>query len=427
MNLPHHVAVAASGGLDSTALLHCTARMAAAVGVQVHALHVHHGLQPDADAWMAQVAVQCRRWRSGGLPITFHGHRVMDRPAPGDSLESWARRVRYAALADLARSAGCSLVLLAHHRRDQAETVLLQALRGAGPAGLSAMPAVVERQGLTWARPWLDQPRDAIVGYVRRWRLRVVADPSNADDRYARSRLRQRVWPALELAFADAEGALGAVARRAQEARAIVDEVARADLAQVADTRGLLTAAWAELGPARRTNVLRHWLGQQLTAPVPETLVQRLGAELPGCRVGSWPAGDRPLRLHRGVLAPVPAPSAVKPAPCGVDLSRPGSHPACPWPGSFVVEPAEQGGVPAALLLLAELRPRQGGERFQAHPLGLPRSLKKQFQDRGVPAWQRDGPLVWADGRLVFVPGLGLDARMLSLPGSPRVVLRSLP
>ena len=219
MSKPKHVAVAVSGGLDSTALLHCTARMAAAAGVQVHALHVHHGLQPDADAWMAQVAAQCRRWRAGGLPVRFHGHRVLERPAPGDSLEAWARRVRYRALADLAQAAGCSLVLLAHHRRDQAETVLLQALRGAGPAGLSAMPALVQREGLTWARPWLDQPREAIVAYVRRWHLRVVVDPSNADDRHARSRLRQRLWPDLQLAFADAERALCAVARRAQEAR----------------------------------------------------------------------------------------------------------------------------------------------------------------------------------------------------------------
>ncbi len=256
-----------------------------------------------------------------------------------------------------------------------------------------------------------------------------MADPSNADDRHARSRLRQRLWPDLQLAFADAEGALCAVARRAQEARHIVDEVARTDLARVADASGLQVAAWAGLGSARQANVLRHWLGRLLSTPVPESLVQRLVAELPGRRGGSWPAGEAPLRLHAGVLAPVPVRPAVQPGSRTGPGPQPavGTHLAGPWPGSIGVDPTTEGGVPAALLQRAELRPRSGGEQFQAHAQSPPRSLKKQFQDGGVPAWQRDGPLVWADGRLVYVPGLGHDARVLALPGSPRVLLNCLP
>ena len=434
MSVRYRVAVAVSGGLDSTALLHCTARLTGA-DVEVHALHVHHGLQPEADAWMAQVAAQCRRWRTGGMPIRFHGFRVTGHPAPGDSIEAWARRMRYQALAQMARAADCKLVLLAHHRQDQAETVLLQALRGAGPAGLAAMPRSAQRQGLTWARPWLDLPREAIVGYARRWRLAFVADPSNADQRYARSRLRQQLWPGLLQAFPDAEVTLAMVARRAHEAREIADEVALRDLADVAAGHGLRVPAWAALSPARQTNVLRHWLAAQLGAPVPESLVQRLAGELPGRAVGSWPAGDRPLRLHGGVLAVGPlraggwagprefplVPSDVQPKT--VDLSQPGVHALTPWAGSVRVEEVAQGGVPAALLRLAQWRPRVGGEQFQSNPAGVPRSLKKQFQDRSVPAWLRDGPLLWAGGHLVFVPGLGLDARMLGLTGSPRVLL----
>lgn len=421
------VAVAVSGGLDSTALLHCTGRMAAHLGVQVHALHVHHGLQPQADAWMAQVAAQCRRWRAGGSPITFHGHRVLERPAAGDSVEAWARRVRYHSLAEMARQAGCSLVLLAHHRQDQAETVLLQALRGAGAAGLSAMPAAAGRAGLTWARPWLDHPREAIAAYVRRWRLRYVVDPSNADPRYARSRLRQRVWPVLHAAFEDADLSLAAVARRAQEAREILDEVAAADLACVARGPVLQVADWQALAPARRANVLRHWLTAGRSGAVPESLVQRLLAELPGRRAGRWSAGPDWLRLHDGGLHRVAEAPAALPAPMVIDLSRPGAHELSPWPGTLHVQSVAEGGLPAALLQVAELRPRTGGEQFQSHAAGVPRSLKKQFQDRGVPAWQRDGPLLWAEGRLLFVPGLGVDARALALPGTPRVDLRHQP
>ena len=137
------VAVAASGGRDSTALLHCTVRQAAALGVEVMALHVHHGLLPQADQWLYQVQAQARRWGA-----SFAATRVQGGPKPGQSVEAWARRERYRALAEMAKKAGCSAVLLAHHRRDQAETFLLQALRSAGPAGLSAMPLLAEREDL---------------------------------------------------------------------------------------------------------------------------------------------------------------------------------------------------------------------------------------------------------------------------------------
>jgi tRNA(Ile)-lysidine synthase len=423
------IAVAASGGLDSTALLHCTARLAAAHGLEVHALHVHHGLQIEADRWQRQVAAQCRRWRNSGMPLHFHAHRIASRPGLGDSVEAWARNARYRALGQMARSAGCGLVLLAHHRRDQAETVLLQALRGAGPAGLSAMPGVVEREGLTWARPWLNQPRAVIEGYVRRWRLAFVEDPSNVDTRFARNRLRHDVWPAMAAGFSDVEVTLSAVARRAQEARTLADEMAQLDLPLVSGDRGLDVAAWAALSPGRRVNALRHWLNLVLDAPVPESLVQRLLAELPGCVAGRWPTAPAAdgLRVHRGWLQLVTPPPAASPATLvsrpdvrALDLSRLGSHVLSPWPGRVHVRAVTEGGVPADLLRQAQLRSRSGGERFQAHPLGPPRSLKKQFQAQQVPAWLRDGPLVYVADQLVCVPALGLDARALAWPGSPR-------
>lgn len=421
------LAVAVSGGIDSIALLHCTARLAVTAGVEVHALHVHHGLHPDADAWMAQVATQCRRWSRAGRPVHFHGHRVTERPAPGDSIEAWARRVRYAALAAMAQQAGCGLVLLAQHRRDQAETVLLQALRGAGPAGLAAMPRQFEREGLRWLRPWLDQPRAAIEAYARRWRLAYVQDPANADDRFARSRLRQRLWPQLQALFPDAETALAAVARRAQEVRALVDEVASADAALAVDAQGLCVAVWLSLSDARRAALLRHWLASTLRA-VPDTLVQRLQHELPAAQAAArWPAPGATLWLHGGHLRAVASPGPVQAEVVAIDLGRPGVHPLLPWPGAIRVEPVASGGVPVADLVGARLRPRQGGDRFQRHMAGPPRSLKKQFQEQGVPAWQRDVPILEAQGRLVFVPWLGTDARALARTGSPRMALHWQP
>jgi tRNA(Ile)-lysidine synthase len=299
---PPRVAVAASGGRDSTALLHCTVRQAAPLGVEVIALHVHHGLMPDADAWLERVKRQAVRWGAG-----FRAARLEGKPAKGDSVEAWARRERYAALTRLACDAGCELVLLAQHRRDQAETFVVQALRGGGAAGLAAMPRLATRAGITWARPWLTSPREVIDAYLRRHHLRPVEDPSNSDARFARGRLRA-LWPAWSKAFPDAEATLAAAARRAAEDAALVAEVAAQELKTLgAVSQPLPVARWLFLSSPRRIAVLRAWLAGVLPQPVPETLVRRLMEELPGRHHARWPAGARDLVLKRGLLAPEPA------------------------------------------------------------------------------------------------------------------------
>jgi tRNA(Ile)-lysidine synthase len=410
------VAVAYSAGRDSTALLHAVARAGQAQGFDVIALHVHHGLMPQADAWLALAQSQCQRWHKSGLPVRLVSTRLTGKPARGDSVEAWARRERRSALARMAHEAGASAVLLAHHRRDQSETVLLQALRGAGAAGLAAMPRAVERDGIWWLRPWLDQPREAIEAYVRQHRLRHVDDASNADARFARSRLRVRLWPALLEAFADAEGALVAVARRAHEAQAILAAVAAADLEALVDGERLNVAAWRRFDDARRANALRAWLHQRLGRGAPESLVERLIGELPHATTARWPVdGARQLALYRARLGLVDQPAQRHADDDGqiIDLSRPGVHALPRWGGAFEVRRAASGGVSPGVLRACTLRVRRGGEQFQAQPRSTPRSLKKQYQAAGVAAWKRDGPLVYVDGRLLFVPGLGIDARWL--------------
>ncbi len=422
--------MAVSGGRDSTALWHAVARLARSVGsLDVVGLHVHHGLQAQADDWVQHLRAQARRWAAAGLPVTLRWHRLEGRPQRGQSVEAWARRGRYAALASMAQAAGADLVLLAHHRRDQAETVLLQLLRGGGPAALAAMPRMAWRGGLCWARPWLDQPREAIDAYVRRHRLRPVDDPSNADPRWARNALRLQVWPALDTAFTGAEPALAGAAARAQEAAACLAELADADLQGCRGGDAALdVAAWALLSPARRGNSLRRWLIEAAGA-APDTLVRRLLAELPHARVGRWPAPSGELRLHRGRLRHAAAAEAAQvaiavPAVLALDLSRCGRHAVPAWGGSFVVRRAADGGVPAALLRGCVLRPRRGGEQFQRTLNTPPRSLKKHFQAAGLAAWERNGPLVYVGDALLFVPGLGIDARHRA--GGSKSALRSL-
>src|SRR5262249_18312389 len=160
---------------------------------------------------------------------------------------------------------------------------------GAGPAGLAAMPGAVERDGVWWLRPWLDRPREAIEAYVRRYRLRHVDDASNADPRFARSRLRGAIWAPLTQAFASVEPSLVDVARRAHEANQVLSEVAREDLAAITDGQRLVVGRWRLLGAARRANALRAWLQRVLERGAPETLVQRLLDEVPHASHARWP------------------------------------------------------------------------------------------------------------------------------------------
>jgi len=402
---------------------------AAPLGVSVLALHVHHGLSANADAWLDRASALCARWVRRGLPVELVATRLAERPAPGQSVEAWARRSRYRALREMARARGVDLVLLAHHRRDQAETFLLQALRGGGVAALSAMPKVVRRDGVTWARPWLGQSREAIEAYARRHRLRWIDDDSNDDVRFARNRLRRRVWPALVDAFADAEGSLADAAERVQDAAAVVDEMAAVDLAAIADASGVDLAAWRALSVARRRQALLRWLRFALGEAPPATLVERLMDEaLASGPQRRWPAGASEVRSYRGRLITARVPSASTESPSlVVDLSRTGRHEIAAWHGAFRVDRVEAGGIPVATAARLELRARAPGDRFQAGASRPPRSLKLQFQANGIAPALRDGPIVCRDGVTVFVPGLGVDARACAAAGEAQVGLTWLP
>ncbi len=420
--------VAASGGRDSTALLHCVLRQAAPLGVEVVALHVHHGLQPEADAWVGHLRAQASRWARRIGPLRLRVAHLHDRPAAGDSIEAWARRRRYEALATLAQEEHVGLVLLAQHRADQAETVLLQALRGGGPRGLAAMAPQFERHGVCWARPWLDQPRSAIEAYLRRHRLSWVDDPSNAGDTHDRSRLRTQVMPALVGAFPHAEGALARTAREMARADRALREWVTQDVALVTEGPRLDVAAWRRLSPARARFVMREWLARSGAPDAPDTLVDRLLDEIgPAARgvpaaSGRWPVPGGELRLYRGrleclsMLPPATRipdgsrPRTSTPEPVVLNLSSPGVYPLPDFGGAWVVERITGPGLPAERLARATCRVRQGGETFQRTPGSTRRALKKQFQAAGIPSWCRQAPLLWADARLLFVPGLGPDA-----------------
>ncbi len=256
------IAVAYSGGADSTALLRaCHARWPG----QVNAIHIHHGLQAAADGFAAHCEAACR-----ALGVELAVRRVDARPAGGASPENAARIARYREISSLASTKWPSLAIktiaLAQHADDQVETMLLALSRGAGLPGLAAMPAQWQRDGFTWVRPLLHQSAAQIRANLAAQGLQAgcdwVEDPTNADERYTRNRIRHQLLPALEAAFPQFRETFARSARHAAQAQRMLEAVATQDLAAALDGAGpgVRITALHSVEAERQANLLRHWL-----------------------------------------------------------------------------------------------------------------------------------------------------------------------
>ena len=278
------IAIALSGGLDSSALLHLAHAHAAEHGLELHAFHIHHGLSPNADAWLAHCEQAC-----AALGVPFQARQVELQRKDKTGTEEAARKARYAALGALCREHGIELLLTAHHQDDQAETVLLQLLRGSGPAGLSGMDgantaaSLMANDQLVMARPLLTASRKQLDQYVTAHGITHIYDESNDDPRFARNALRRTIMPALADAFPGFQERLARSASHAQSAQRLLTELAQQDLALCLDGDCLDMRQLRLLSLDRIHNLLRHWFGTRgLRMPsaawLAETVTQLLEA-----------------------------------------------------------------------------------------------------------------------------------------------------
>ena len=239
---PHPLAVAFSGGADSTALLRLACDLAPG---RVQAFHIHHGLQDAADDFERHCVALCGAWQ---VPLAVV--RVQARHAPGESPEDAARRARYAALAEAARTHRAQRVWLGQHADDQVETLLLALSRGAGLPGLAAMPARFERDGVVFERPLLAVPGAELRTWLRALGVAWVEDPSNQNAAFTRNRIRLQLLPALEAAFPQFRETFARSARHAAQAQVLLEQVAAQDLATAlaptAEEGGAVTGDWAQ-------------------------------------------------------------------------------------------------------------------------------------------------------------------------------------
>lgn len=416
--------VAYSGGLDSHVLLHLLAGLAPRLPAPLAAVHVHHGLSPRADEWEAHCAGVC-----AGLGVPLRLLRVDARPAPGQSPEAAARDARYRALAELL--AGDELLLTAQHLDDQAETLLLQQLRGGGLRGMAGMPRLRRLGGGWLGRPLLGFSRASLAAYARGHALAWVEDESNSDTGLDRNYLRHEVLPRLRVRWPAAARSLGRSADHCAEALELLEALAAEDLSRAGGGGPGGSLAVAELGalsPARQRNLLRHWIAAR-GAPLPpgprlESL-RRQCLEAGADRSPRIAWGGVEVRRHRGrlhLLGALAAPPAE-----GLPWRLDGALELPVGLGRLCLEPAVGRGLAESSLAGAagEVRFRDGGERCQPAGRAGRHTLKQLFQEAGVPPWERGRtPLLYLDGRLAAVGGRWVCAPFAAAPGEAGRVLR---
>lgn len=390
--------VAFSGGGDSSALLDVLARLPEARGRGLRAMHVDHGLHPRSHDW----ANQCRHFcAQRQLDLEVLRVRVDTR---GQGPEAAAREARLAALKAHLRDG--EALLLAHHRDDQVETVLLKLLRGAGPHGLAGMrPWRVFGNGWLW-RPWLDVPRSAIEHWLAQEQIAAIVDPANADRGMTRSWLRQEILPQFNRHLPQASASILQSAQRCAETRDFLDRQLDALAPLVGPDGSLDAAAWLDLPAALRGLLLERWLHQQgLAAP---TTVQRAELERQAATASEdrlprlhWPGVD--VRVWRGrlyAMAPLPA------VPANWQSEWRGQPVELPLGTLDLVPRGKPADPPRAPITI---RLRRGGEYL--HPAGdtCGRELRYIFQQHGLPPWLRPWcPLLYRGDELLAVADLCL-------------------
>jgi tRNA(Ile)-lysidine synthase len=411
--------VGLSGGVDSVVLLDLFWRARTALRVELQAVHVHHGLSPNAADW-AGFSRRVAARRGVALRVV----KVDVTPFRDKGLEAAAREARYRAFAEAARG----YLALAHHADDQAETFLLQLLRGAGSGGLGGMrelrPLSRAQPSIQVVRPLLDVRRAEILAYARRRRLRWIEDESNSDTARLRNAIRHEILPRLERLNSAAVENINRGARLIADTAAIARERAASDLQSAIQGEGLSLRALRGLEEARAVNVLRLFLEcnglQALSSSQTRELWSQLTRGRPDAKV-AFSVHGLVVRRYRDSVVCEPEADAAQAV-----------HPDCAWDGSnpwrlehlrglVVFRPVHGAGIRSQLLETGhrvEVRGRREVRTFK--PVGAThrRVLKKLFQEASIPGWRRAQlPFLYIDETLSWVPGLGVAAECAAAPG----------
>jgi tRNA(Ile)-lysidine synthase len=411
---PAQLAVAFSGGLDSTVLLHATIK--AHGKKNVHAFHVHHGIQKEADQWQAHCKAVAKK-----LGCHFDTRNV--KLNKQSNVESQARNLRYEALTQMCEAHKIQDLLLAHHLDDQAETVLIQLMRGAGLPGLSAMPQVKSNELIHLWRPFLNMRRKDLEIYAKEHQLTWIEDPSNQDESYRRNAVRKSILPSLEKFQKGAIENLARSAKHLGEAQGLLNQLADIDLGLIESKEGLSKTNLIRLyktSQARATNALRRWLSKNSLAYPSEERLTAWWSELTQARLDAklqWDHDQCVIRLWRGHLSITQDSTAQAKEKAKTEgewtFKKLPTNSKKPGIAKDRFEKAKQKG-------LINTMAREGGEKFKVDLKRPRKSLKNLYQEAAIPPWQRDVPLLYIGEELVAVAGIGISADWQTTEG-PRI------
>ena len=417
--------IALSGGQDSMVLLHACHRLQSELGLNLRAIHINHGLNEQANAWEVHCQQACDE---RGIELAVH--RLTLQRAGGESLEAVAREARYAAFtAELTEH---EVLVTAHHQADQAETVLLQLMRGSGLRGLSGMPACRGLGSSQVWRPLLTVDADRIPAYALDSRLQWVEDSSNADISFSRNYVRACISPLLDERWPGWERRVAGAAELCADADLLLHELASGLLAQWHDAEqcSLQIPPLLELTPVRLRLVLRHWLWEETGLWPSRGLLGRIESEVIAAGEDRQPLlcwqGREIRRFRENLYLCHPLP-VLPPLPAGGLVWRPeadGRLPVqvLPANGTLRWYRVDAAGTQLAGMQMpsgdCRISYRAGGE--QCALAGRPqRPLKKVLHDAGVLPWLRDRiPLLWVDGRLAYVAQVGVCEGFQARAGS---------
>lgn len=398
--LPLKVCVALSGGLDSRVLLEATRQLHLIQPFQLRAVHIDHGLSPQADSWAEFCQQTCQEHL-----IPFTCVKVNPQDQPGASLEARARKARYQVFNEHLQPG--ELLLQAHHRKDQAETLLLRLLRGAGTQGLASIPIQRPLGQGQLLRPLLNTPRESLEAFAHEHQLNWIEDESNHQDHFDRNFLRLNILPLLAERFPAAEQNLALSTHLVRESQQLNQDLAELDLQQVdADSSSLCITALHQLPDYRRSNLLRHWL-QKRNLPNPSLKHWPQLNRLCQAREDAQPQvcwGDHSnrteARRHRDRLY-IQAASYFQPLPQDWQTTWNNQSPLKTPCGHFNLQlQCITSGEPPREL---QVTSRQGGEAIRLPNRGS-RDIKRLLQELNLPTWQRQQlPFIWHQGKLIAV------------------------
>ncbi len=395
------IAIALSGGLDSAVLLHTICKNPKfSSAAEIWVFHIHHGLQKSADQWLEFCLTLAKKYR---VPFDF---RLLYLDPSLGNVESRARTARYEALAELCEEHHIQDLLLAHHQNDQAETVLLQLLRGAGVAGLSAMPAQrplkSNQYQVNVLRPLLDQSRSELEAYAKKYRLRWIEDSSNSDVRYRRNALRKKVIPQLMQIQPEALSNIARSANLMAEAQTLLDRLAQQDGKSIFEKGALKLKPLLllrKLDVASANNLIRYWLKMhQLAMPSQERLESWWQDLLKVSHDAQleWIHNESHICLWRGLLQIIGSQAGE-----WVFKAVPQSSKKLGLPADWLARLKEQGQITQ--------RERVGSEKIQIAAKSPRKSLKNLYQECAVPPWQRQLPLLYMGDDLLAVAHVGVS------------------